>query len=95
MKEIAVSPSIHRATWSFFVCPAPQTLATDITAGQINEKIIKLLLCVLPTPSLGVIQESQSASSASKHSSTGEALLQEELLTVTGINSLFVFLEMH
>lgn len=75
-----------------FVCPAPYTLTTDIiTAGQINEEIIKLLLCVLLTPSLGVIKENQSASSASKQSSTA-ALLQQEMLTVTLASVLYLYL---
>lgn len=75
------------------MCPAPYTLTTGIiTAGQINEKIIKLLLCVLLTPSLGVIKEKQSASSASKQSSTAEALLQEQLLTVTLASILYLYL---
>lgn len=78
-----------------FVRPAPHTLTTDISAGQINEKIIKLLLCELLTPSLGVIKENESASSASKQSSTGEALLQEELLTVTLTSVLYLYLLKH
>lgn len=78
-----------------FVRPAPHTLTTDISAGQINEKIIKLLLCELLIPSLGVIKENESASSASKQSSTGEALLQEELLTVILTSVLYLYLLKH
>lgn len=74
-----------------FICPAPYILTTDITAGQINEKIMKLLLCVLLTPSLGVIKENQSAPNASKQSFTAEALLQEELLTVTLAPILYLY----
>lgn len=46
---------------------------------------------MLLTPSLGVTQENQSASSASKQSSTGEALLQEELLTLTLPSILYLY----
>lgn len=90
MKEIGVSPSIHRATQSFSMSTSSYPAHRHYSRSK-NEKIIALLLCVLLTPSLGVTQENQSASSASKQSSTGEALLQEELLTLTLPSILYLY----